>query len=101
MKSSSGESIASVARYAHSMPAVRSRPHTTSASDSPDTTFTTTASSASTAQRLLAGGDLDPLRAPFHGEESDVARSDDRRGVLARRPPGAFTPYHPNERCAD
>src|SRR6266566_6015724 len=47
VKSSSGESIASVSRYVQSMPAERSRPQTTSASGPSDTTVNTTPSSGS------------------------------------------------------
>ena len=47
--------MASVSRCAHSIPADRSSPHTTSASDWLGTTFTTTASSAPTPGSLLAG----------------------------------------------
>src|SRR5579862_5397345 len=53
MKSSSVESIASVSRWTHSMPADRSSPQTTSASGIPDTTVKTTVPSASTPRRLL------------------------------------------------
>src|SRR4051794_18275092 len=53
MKSSRGESIASVSRWAHSMPADRSSPHSTSASDCPDTTVKTTTPSSCTPRSLL------------------------------------------------
>src|SRR5215471_16336800 len=50
------------------MPADLSRPHTTSASDSPDTTFTTTGASASTSHRLLAAAQneqVEPVASRF------------------------------------
>jgi hypothetical protein len=48
VKSSSGESIVCVSRYAHAMPAERSNPHTSSASGSLETTVSTTLSSLAT-----------------------------------------------------
>src|SRR5204862_4085236 len=55
VKSSSGESIASVSRYPQSIPFAWRSPQTTSASGSLETTVRTTASPGSMARRLPVG----------------------------------------------